>query len=86
MADLRDKDNSRDFVAEKMRMMKSKAINLSINSRNGLNQNTLYPTELVYLLSHQEGNVEHVRKTIEEEKKRVNRDFDNFSKQIFHMI
>lgn len=37
MADLRDKDNSRDMIAEKMRMMKSKAVNLSINSRNGLN-------------------------------------------------
>lgn len=37
MADLRDKDNSRDLIAEKMRMMKSKAVNLSINSRHGLN-------------------------------------------------
>lgn len=61
-------------------MMKSKIGNLSINSRNGLNQNNLYPTELIFLLSNQENNVEKMRRVIDDEKKRVNRDFDNFSK------
>lgn len=60
--------------------MKSKIGNLSINSRNGLNQNNLYPTELIFLLSNQENNVEKMRRVIDDEKKRVNRDFDNFSK------
>jgi hypothetical protein len=32
------------MMGEKMRMMKSKIGNLSINSRNGVNENNLYPS------------------------------------------
>lgn len=37
-------DHSVSQVGERMRMMKSKMGNLSIQSRNGLNENNLYPT------------------------------------------
>jgi hypothetical protein len=37
-------------------------------------------------LSNEEGNVEHMRKLIENEKKRVDRDFDNFIKEIIHIV
>ena len=43
IADLRNKEESYYQVGEKMRMMKSKIGNLSIQSRNGLNENNLYP-------------------------------------------
>lgn len=87
MAGLRDRDQSMyHHVGEKMRMMKSKVGNLSINSRNGVNENNLYPTELIFLLSNEQANVDHMRKIIEQEKIRVNRDFENFSREILHLI
>ena len=52
------RDESFQYAGEKMRQMKSKiGNNISINSRNGVNENNLYPTELVFLLSNEEGNV-----------------------------
>jgi hypothetical protein len=51
-----------------------------------MNDNNLYPAELIFLLSNEEGNVEHMRKLIENEKKRVDRDFENFAKEVLHII
>jgi hypothetical protein len=52
VSDVRNRDDSLFEVGEKMRLMKSKIGNISIQSRNGINENNLYPTELVFLLSN----------------------------------
>jgi hypothetical protein len=38
------------------------------------------------VLSNEEGNVDHIKKLIDKEKKRVDRDFDNFIRSIIHII
>lgn len=48
--------------------------------------NKIFPNELLFLLGNEEGNVEHFRKTISEEKARVERDFQKLSQEISHIL
>lgn len=69
-----------------MRLLKSRLVNLSINSRNSMGDNKFYPQQLIFLISNEQGNINHMRRIIEQDKKRINRDFDNFTRQILHLI
>lgn len=67
--------SSRDALTE-MRLMKSKMEHEGGYSQFGRSSGQLFPPELLFLLGNEEGNVEHFRKLIENEKGRVYRDFD----------